>query len=374
MSSTEIRVERLDARALAIPFVTAFRHAAAERRESSTVWVEASDGLLTGFGEGCPRPYVTGESVDSALAFVREMAPAVCRDVTSLETLRAWVALHSAIVDAHPAAWCAIELAIVDLLGRRAQLSVDRLLESRPLAPTFRYTAVLGDAEPAAFRTLARRYQAQGFRDFKVKLSGDITRDRAKLEVFRGDGFEAPSVRADANNLWPSAQAAIDGLSALAFPFFAVEEPIGPPGRYGALGDIADVAGTRIILDESLLRRDQMASLDGPPERWLINVRVSKMGGLLRSLEVVREAIGRGIGVIVGAQVGETSLLTRAALTVATATNAALVAHEGGFGTHLLSRDVIDPPLMFGAAGILSTADFQWLQSPGLGSGGNWLA
>ena len=86
-----------------------------------------------------------------------------------------------------------------------------------------------------------------------------------------------------------------------------------------------------------------------------------------RALDVVRAACAAGHRVIVGAQVGETSLLTRAALPVAEAAGPALVAMEGGFGTLLLTRDVCDPPLMFGAGGRLVVADHPRLARPGLG-------
>ena len=56
---------------------------------------------------------------------------------------------------------------------------------------------------------------------------------------------------------------------------------------------------------------------------------------------------------IVGAQVGETSLLTRAALTLATAAFDLLAGQEGAFGTHLLSRELCRPVLMFGPGGEL---------------------
>jgi hypothetical protein len=62
------------------------------------------------------------------------------------------------------------------------------------------------------------------------------------------------------------------------------------------------------------------------------------------------------MGLIVGAQVGETSLLTRVALSVAQASGDSLIAQEGAFGTHLLQHDVCTPPLMFGAGG---TLDYQ---------------
>jgi hypothetical protein len=70
---------------------------------------------------------------------------------------------------------------------------------------------------------------------------------------------------------------------------------------------------------------------------------------------------------IVGAQVGETSLLTRAALTVAHAGRDRLVAQEGAFGTHLLTADVCNPPLMFGPGGVLDVSSFPSLQGPGFG-------
>ena len=38
----------------------------------------------------------------------------------------------------------------------------------------------------------------------------------------------------------------------------------------------------RIVLDESFLRIEQLASLRDDPPGWLLNIRVSKMGGLLR--------------------------------------------------------------------------------------------
>ena len=99
-------------------------------------------------------------------------------------------------------------------------------------------------------------------------------------------------------------------------------------------------------------------------DRWIVNVRVSKMGGLLRSLGLVAEARRHGMRVIVGAHVGETSLLSRAGLTVASSARDILVGQEGAFGTHLLARDVIARPIMFGKAGVLDVADLK------LGPGG----
>jgi len=197
-------------------------------------------------------------------------------------------------------------------------------------------------------------------------LSGQADRDREKLAVFATWAGGAPRVRADANNLWRNADEGIAGVRAIGYPFFAIEEPIGKD-QLGELSRISVALRCPVILDESCARREQVTRLAEPASQWLINVRVSKMGGLFRALQAIDAARARGIGIIVGAQVGETSVLTRAGLTAARAAGDALVAQEGAFGTFLLERDVCDPPLMFGAGGVLDTSAYPMLTRPGLG-------
>ena len=53
------------------------------------------------------------------------------------------------------------------------------------------------------------------------------------------------------------------------------------------------------------------------------------------------------------AEVGETSILTRAALTVVNANKGNLISQEGAYGTHLLSYDLVGPPIKFGPGGVI---------------------
>ena len=64
---------------------------------------------------------------------------------------------------------------------------------------------------------------------------------------------------------------------------------------------------------------------------------------------------------------GETSILTRAALTVANCARDILIAQEGAFGTHLLRRDITDPPIMFGEGGIVDVSVLAIGQTHGFG-------
>jgi L-alanine-DL-glutamate epimerase-like enolase superfamily enzyme len=357
----------LTASALSIPFKLAFKHASASRAATQTLWVvaEGTDGMR-GFGEGCPREYVTGESLEGAQAFVVRHLAAWLRELRDLPSLMDWVGRHRREIDEHPAAWSAVELAVLDLLGKAQGRTLESLLGLPPLRGRFRYTAVLGDADAAVFEAQLARYRQAGFEQFKIKLAGDMRRDGAKVRALQAAGIAPGAVRADANNLWRVPETAIEALQGLRFRFFGLEEPL-LAADYAGMARVADALGVRIIVDESMARPAQLEALPGRAERWLANLRVSKMGGVLRSLEFLQAARRRGIRVIVGAHVGETSLLARAALAVAGAAGDALVAQEGAFGTHLLDRDVADPPLMFGAGGVLDAAELGFASRPGLG-------
>ena len=355
-----MRIERLDVYSFPVPFKAVFRHASASRSRAENLIVAArSDDGLTGYGEGCPRDYVTGETVEGGAAFIRRHAQAIADEVTDGASLRAWADVHRSEIDEHPAAFCAIELAVLDLLGKTAGVPVEDVVGVPRLDGGFTYSAVLGDSPYLVYRLQLFRYRRKGFADFKVKVSGDLNRDRRKLRAL---GKKQLRVRLDANNLWSDADDCIAYLNALGGGVYAVEEPL-TAGDLAGFERVSEECGVRIILDESLLRASQLDELSSP-ERWIVNVRVSKMGGIGRSLEVVERAASLGMGVVVGAQVGETSILTRAGLTVMQAARPVLAASEGAFGTHLLREDLTAESLMFGDRGVLTIAD---PGAPGLG-------
>jgi L-alanine-DL-glutamate epimerase-like enolase superfamily enzyme len=347
-------------------FRVAVRHASAVRKVTDNVIcrVTDDDGIV-GIGEGCPRAYVTGETSETARRFLLAVSPVVADrvDRDGLPGLRAWMDEHRSDVDENPAAFCALEIAMLDLLARRDGVTIEHLLAQDALGGRFHYTAVLGDNPRLLYAILLQRYLFRGFRDFKLKLSGDLRRDRSKLGRLRPRGH-AVRVRVDANNLWDSPGPCIDHLRALDFRFFGIEEPL-PAHDLVGFAEIASALQTPIILDESGLRSEQLAELPGEAAMWLLNCRVSKMGGIQRSIEAVEAARALGIRVIVGAQVGETSILTRAALTVAAAAGDGLLGHEGAFGTHLLRHDLTEPVVMFDRRGTLDAATLG--AAPGLG-------
>ena len=324
-----MKISRLSVFAFPIPFKVVFRHASASRGRAENLIVAArGDGGDVGYGEGCPRHYVTGETVRGGLSFIRAHADSFVAEVRDLDSLRAWMREHRDAIDRNPAAFCAMEIAALDLFGRASGQSVEKLVGLPRLEGSFRYSAVLGDAPYAAYRWQLHRYRKRGFSEFKVKLSGHPGRDARKMRPLDGT---TSSVRLDANNLWTSAGDCIGHLAGLPGQPFAIEEPLGV-GDIDGFRTVGEASSMRVILDESLLRAEQLDTLPDP-ERWIINLRVSKMGGMLRSIDVAMRAASLGIDTIVGCQVGETSILTRAALPVMRSIGSNLVAAEGAFGT-----------------------------------------
>ncbi len=351
-----MNITNLEIQPLEIPFRTSFKHSSAEIKSTASVLVKTvTQSGCEGIGEGCPRPYVTREDIGSCLAYFARHREQVMLRIHSYADLKTWVNEHEAEIDSNPAAWCALELSLLDALAKDSAVTPESLLGLRELQGIFAYTAVLGEADREVTRIQISRYAALGMGDFKIKISGDPVWDNERIALIKASVGDA-RVRMDANNLWSHAQDVLDYLGKLDALPFAIEEPLDAMD-YPGMVELFRQSGVRLILDESFLGTRQFTEADKLGSGAVINLRVSKMGGLIRSLEVAREAAARGIPMIVGAHVGETSILTRAALTIAGGFRSNLVAQEGAFGTLLLETDTVSQPLMFGAQGEIKVND-----------------
>jgi len=349
--------------ALRIPFVESFRHSATERRWSDSVVVRVRDEAGTeGFGEGTPRPYVTGEIVETMLDHLtcelwprvadRELPPAC-----NLEALAAFLpetSLAGAI--APHASRAALELAVLDCALRRAGRPLATLLPPRRSRVT--YSGVITAGPIARAVQHARQMRAIGLHDVKVKVGfdDDIARVTAVREALGHDA----SLRLDANGAW-SFERAVHVLNAVApLGIAAVEQPL-PRGPVEDLARLRQAIPVPIMADESLVTPADAEALIAGEAVDLFNVRISKCGGLARSLAIAERAAKAGVGVQVGSQVGETAILSAAGRHLAAALPTVAFV-EGSFGTLLLAEDVSVESVRFGHRGEASL-----LTGPGLG-------
>lgn len=164
----------IQAKALFIPLLTTFKQASSVRNLGASIWCEVNRGHLNGLGEGCPRIYATGEKVASALEWIYEYLNIFQNECTTLSNLTNWISDNRKLIDQHPAAFCAIETALLDLFAKENNQSVESLIGLANPERSYYYTAILGDSNKEAFIKLVKRYIATGLSDFKVKIMGEL--------------------------------------------------------------------------------------------------------------------------------------------------------------------------------------------------------
>lgn len=321
---------------LAIPFAQTFVHHASKRAHSESVVLELTDETgVRGYGEAAPRPYVTGETVGSVLADLEH----VLRPALPCEDLK--------LSGTGNAARCALQLAMVDCRLRLAARPATDLV--RPQRDEVVYSGVLTAGPLDAVLAQARWQRRAGLTQFKVKVGAgpgdDVVRIRALRELL---GPEV-SLRLDANGGWDFDQA-VQRLRALApLEIAAVEEPL-PRGPIEPLRRLREVTGIPVMADETVVTLADLETLVEADAIDAVNVRVSKCGGLDRSLEIARLATASGLTVQVGCHVGETAILAAAGRVLAAGVDRLAFA-EGSYGTLLLVEDVTTAPVGFGRGG-----------------------
>jgi L-alanine-DL-glutamate epimerase-like enolase superfamily enzyme/pimeloyl-ACP methyl ester carboxylesterase len=355
MSKDSIHIEAVP---LKLKLKTTFRHATATRYEGESIWVQAKRNKNKGYGEGCPRVYVAGDDLESSLKWVKENFSIGKVDIDSMDDLKQWVETNGSVIDKYPSAWCAVEMALLDLFSREKDCSVEALLGLDEYKFCGRYTAVLGDDEKWKYTTLLDQYLIRGVTDFKIKLNGSIERDREKLHILEYLCIQYHvkdlRIRFDANNLWKDqCDEAIAYIKALGGHVFALEEPVGSRNTLD-ISRLSVATGLPVILDESLCTLEDLSLFKHIQGKYIANIKISRVGGLTRALRLIEEIRKMGWPMIIGCHTGETSMLTRVALVAAAAAGESLIAQEGAFGDYLMEREPVKPILKFGRDGLLN--------------------
>ena len=348
----------IEAEPLRLNLKTIIRHAAATRNKGESIWVQAKRNGDSGYGEGCPRIYVTGDDLDASLTWIKENFSTGVVNFETLEDLKKWAKENEKEIDSYPSAWCAVEMAMLDLLARESDCTVEKMLGLDDGKLCSRYTAVLGNDKKKEYTTLADQYLILGISDFKIKLCGNLRRDIEKIDMLEQlsvQHYAKPMrIRLDANNLWKDrCDEAIEYTIMLGIGrIFAMEEPV----RAKDAEDISKFSiatGLPVILDESLCTLEDLSLYRNIAGNFIANIKISKVGGLIRALKMIEELKKMRWPIIIGCHVGETSLLTRAALVVSSSAGDSLIAHEGAFGDYLVEREPASPMLKFGREGLL---------------------
>lgn len=300
------------------PLRVSFAHNLATRDEVETlvVAIGSSRGGV-GYGQILPRPYLTGESIESALHDVRERwwpgvrAIALAADagwdaaVASLRPLYV-----SADASRSTSSYAGVDVAALTAFASAVGIPAcpaRTRVESLPLV------GVIPAAAPKKAAWLARLLRCMGYRRFKVKVGRDADADAERVRAVRRNAGAEARLDVDANGAWGWDEAVrrMRGLAALGVTL--VEEPLDRLAAADAdFGALEKEAGMPVMADESLCTLADAAGLlaRGTPSWW--NLRLAKNGGFSGVMELSRLAGEHGVSTYGGVLVGETGVLAAA--------------------------------------------------------------
>jgi muconate cycloisomerase len=319
------------------------------------VRVKDADGEI-GYGEALPRPYVTGEDANSMIAQLRgQLAPRIFARAWTpgwdmFDDLNAvfadWTRSDAQNVSAWNAAFCAIELALLDWSLRGLNTSLADFLPAARNEVVD--SGVISSDDPAEAANQAQRMVKFALRQLKIKVG--TADDYERVAAVRQAVGDAVELRADANGAWSAAEAVAQLKRLAPFNLQLIEQPVAA-GDLAGMRKIREETGLSVMADESLVTIEQARQLIDQRACDYFNIRLSKCGGITGSLAIAKLACQAGIQIQVGAQVGETAILSAAARTFA-AHLPELAFAEGSFGTWLLSEDLAFEDVSFGYAGV----------------------
>lgn len=358
-----MKITRFEVCVIEIPLRMTVQHALAERKSARNVLVAAhSDTGLVGWGESCPRSYVTGESVESVITELRgNVLPGFLgREYASMEALEDELTeVLDALSRSQQAAFCPAELALLDLVGRELGTSAGGVLG--PLcAEKVHYSGVIAVGDSSAVTASAAFLRDFGVQEVKVKVGASLENNLAVLRTAREVLGEAVSLRVDANGAWSGEEALRQLQAMVEFSLVGVEQPCAGDDIDGM--KMVTAAGlVPVVADESVASVGDAARLIDELACNVFNIRISKCGGLINAGRLYRMAMEAGLSCQLGAQVGETGILSAAGRQFATRCSD-LLWLEGSYGSLLLEQDITRPDTTVGPGGVAPALD-----TPGLG-------
>lgn len=272
-----------------------------------------TDTGAVGWGEGVPLPYLTGETFSGCRAVLEDIyLPLLLgQDPLALRELRR--RLDRAAVN-QPAARCALDLALHDLVARHLDLPVWRYLggDGRPVATNYS----IGLATPEDAAQQARALVEGDWTRIKLKVGQDPDLDWECVRAVRSAVGPEILLRLDANEGWNYVQARRFLRRAECLDIELLEQPL---ARWDLAGMKRLRSHTSIPLaaDESVRGVAEARRLAEEGVCDIFNVKLMKCGGLSEALDIATIARAYGIGLMVGGMVGESSVAVAAATTLA---------------------------------------------------------
>ena len=330
-----MRIVQINLYQVAIPFRFSFKHAEAERKCAENIIVEVkTEKGAVGYGEAIPREYLTGETLDSIWEDITEYWVHKVMDIEFHFSQPVHEQLldlyHEASLLGKTASYSALDVAIHSAVAYTRALSISGMIGCSQTSPAL--TAPLGGRSLTSVRRKATIFKYLQFKDFKLKtgMGDDVAKVAAARKII-GNKFP---LRVDSNQGWSLQEATRLIPQIQEYGVKEFEEPVQSLEEMAILQKTADID---IIADEKLCTYEDAQNLIRLKAANIWNLRLAKNGGFTGMIELIKLAEKNNIGLTLGVLVGESSILSEAALAITGLT--AFRHTEYGFAKILLKKD-----------------------------------
>jgi muconate cycloisomerase len=313
-----MKIKRVEPIAVSLPMKKPVVMAGVEiaRADNVLVRIEADDGLV-GWGEAASAPTMTGETVESMMAAIGYLVPAL--EGRPADDIAGALVAMAARMYANHGAKAAIEIALHDLVGRASNKPVYALLGGKQRS-RMAVLGVIGTGALASDLREAEKKKADGYVAFKIKVGIDAPlvdgeRTRRVCRVIGRDAL----ISSDANQGW-SAEQAVQYVRAVAdagLDFF--EQPVSADDLAGMAAVAAAADKIAIGADEGIHSLDDIRRHHAHGAARGVSLKAIKLGGMRGVAAAGRLCDHLGLNVNVSAKTGESSIACAAATHIAAA-------------------------------------------------------
>ena len=258
-----------------------------------TVVEVQTDAGIPGYAESCPLgpAYLPAHGL-GVRAGLAELAPhLIGRDPRDLNEINRTM---DAALLGHPHAKAPLDIACWDILGKATGQPVYTLLGGRAQADVALYRAI-SQLPPDEMAANVAKYRAEGYRRFQLKVGGDpnddIARIHAARQVLGGDDV----LVADANTGWTRHEAA-RVVSAVGDLDVYIEQPC---TTFAECLSIRRRTVRPFVLDETIDGLQTLLRGLAEDAMDVINLKISKVGGLTRARVMRDVCVESGIPMII---------------------------------------------------------------------------
>ena len=257
--------------------------------DSTIVRVETDEGLI-GHGEVCPLgPFYLPAYAEGVRAGLRELGPhLIGADPRQLGKLNR---LMDATLKGHPYVKSGIDIACWDILGQAAGLPVCELMGGRYGEDVHLYRAISQES-PDAMAGRVAEYRAQGYRRFQLKVGGDPDVDIDRIHAVAAKLQKGDRLVADANTGWTQHEAMRVAKGVRDVDVY-IEQPC---LTYDECLSVRRHINHPFVLDETIDSLDVLLRAHADLAMDVVNLKISKLGGLTRTAQARDLCVSMGIG------------------------------------------------------------------------------